>query len=57
MGSSEILALALNWSNGDPELCAEMAVELDRLIESAYADGFKAALEARQPKKPEEPTP
>lgn len=32
MTSSEIIALAADWSSGDPTLCAEIAVALDRIL-------------------------
>jgi hypothetical protein len=49
ISKSEIIKLATDWANGEPWLCAEIAVELDRLYESAYAEGFKAALSQRAP--------
>lgn len=49
MKKADIIKYAMEWSNGDPELCAEIAVGLDRLFESAYAEGFKAAMAARTP--------
>ena len=52
MTKQEIISLAFEWSNGDPEMCAEMSVELDRIYESAYAAGFKEALDARTPGTP-----
>lgn len=59
LSKQEIIRLAFDWSNGDPEMCAEMSVELDRIYESAYAAGFKAALDYRTPvmqdKKQESP--
>lgn len=45
--ASEIFKLADDWSNGDPESAAEIAVGLDRLYQSAYAEGFKAGLGMR----------
>lgn len=52
MTKQDIIKFSVEWSNGEPELCAEIAVELDRLYESAFADGFKAALAVRAPDTP-----
>lgn len=48
MTAKEIIELALNWSNGDPELCAEMAVALEEIRHESYAKGFRDALESAQ---------
>lgn len=47
--AEDIIKLAHDWSAGDPELCAEIAVALDRFHEAAYAAGFAAGLAARAP--------
>lgn len=49
MNAKDIIKLADDWSNGDPELCAEIAVNLGRLYQAAYADGFQAGLAGRAP--------
>lgn len=32
MTSAEIIALAVEWSSDEPELCAQIAVALDRIV-------------------------
>lgn len=33
MNAKTVIAFAMKWSNGDPELCAEIAVDLSDLLQ------------------------
>jgi hypothetical protein len=49
MKTKELIELAMEWSLGEPELCAEMAVALTNLNDEAYAEGFKDGLKSKKP--------
>lgn len=51
MSREEIVKLAVNLSNDDPELCAEIAITLDRIYNEGFAAGFAAGV-ASNPKLP-----
>lgn len=53
MTKSEIVSKATEWSAGHPEICAEIAVELERLHTQAYKSGFLAGHKAGQKFKSE----
>lgn len=53
INAKELFDIVSKWSNDEPELTAEMVVEIDRLYSRAYAEGFSDCMRARTTHKDE----